>query len=993
MRRVGKILLYIFLSLIFLIVLLTIVAAVSENKIAKLAIEQAGKATNIGIELNDVEFSLIRSFPLARIQCNQLTVLTPPTSETSGNDTLFHADKLFLSVQVKPLIDGFFDVRKVEVNQAVAYYKVDSTGISNLDFLKDTTVQSQSGSSTSAIHLNLKELRVEDLVCEYNDQKQNARARVNIKNMDLTGRINDTEYQGNGELSAVLSDCLYPGTNAHLMQQLDIDFKGDYHNDTLFIDRTNLVLDNDAKLAGSGKLVLQDSIWAKLIIQAEKLDIGTLQKYLPGKLLSGYGISSLKGMLVADASVQGKLLGKELPVFDVAFKFTNGNVQYRDYPAIKTISFEGEADDDKENTLAGTQLKIGQLSFETDSSHFSFRGTVNNLLKPKFNIESKVDLKISEFASFIPDSLVQKPTGQVVAEFSTRGVLPDSISNEYIHTILNDTELKLQLINIDARKDSTLEVKNLNGSIEYHPGTVAISGLNGKLNTEYAILDRFELDAAIIGDPLKIDSLECEVSRFYAKMDSNTLIIDGRIKNLSHPEYAISGSIDANLAQLQRFLPDSMFSSVSGSVHSGFHSEASINLDSISDQIIDVLMEKSVFDLNMQNIQVTSADPIMNFNGLSGHLDYKNDSFRIDRLQVNYRNMNIEMNKLLASRVYQGAFQNKPVEITVVGDFYVDTIDYENLAIFMDENPSETSADNDKDTARYTYKIKGNFRAGHLQYEKANFENIKTKFLVKEGHYVIDSMSANAFNGSALSSAKIEMQANNEMIVWFKTDVKNMDVVKLVDAFGNYLDYEDIQKNNIRGTLTSVMDGKIVMKDFEPDYNELSLKGELTLENGALFNVKPVMEVEQISGVGIKNLDSLYFSTLSSSLFLFRNNLYIPRTEIRTSSFDAMFLGMYSFGEDYAYHIRLFLGEVLSSKSKANLRKQAQEGGFTEDDEKDLTKGRTSIYVVSKLENGKEKAGFDNKKDRLNMVARVNLQKQMLDMRFHPALVNYKTEE
>lgn len=993
MRRVGKILLYIFLSLIFLIVVLTIVAAVAENKIAKLAIEQAGKATNVEIELNNVEFSLIQSFPLARITCNQLTVLTPTTSGTSSYDTLFHADKLFLSVQIKPLLDGFFDVRKVEVNQAVAYYKVDTTGISNLDFLKDTSPRTQVDSASFAINLDLKELKVKDLICVYNDQKQNARANFSIKNMDLAGRINETKYQGNGELSAVLSDCMYPGTNAHLMQQLNIDFKGDYRNDTLFIDRTNLVLDNDAKFAGSGKLVLQDSIWTKLIIQAEKLDIGTLQKYLPGKLLSDYGISSLKGLLVADASIQGKLLGKELPVFDVAFKFTNGKVQYRDYPGIKTILFEGEADNNKENSLTGTQLKISQLSFETDSSRFSFRGTVNNLLKPKFNIESKVDLKISEFASFIPDSLMQNPVGQVVAEFSTSGDLPDSMTSEYIHTILYNTEFKLQLINIDAQKDSTLDIKNLNGGIEYHPGTIAISGLSGKLNTEYGKIDRFELDAAIIGDPLKTDSLECEISRFYAKMDSNTLVIDGKIKNLSHPDYAISGSIDANLAQLQRFLPDSMFSSISGSVHSGFHSEASINPDSISDQIIEVLMEKSVFDLNMQNVQVTSTDPMMNFNGLSGELEYENDSFRIDRLQVNYRNMKIEMNKLLASRVYQGAFRNNPVEITVVGNFYVDTVDYENLAVLMDETPTETSVNSDKDTTRYTYKLRGNFSTDHLIYEKANFENIKTKFLVKDGHYVIDSMSTEAFKGSALTSAKIEMQANNEMIVWFKTDIKNMDVVQLVDAFGNYLDYEDIQKNNVRGTLTSVMDGKIVMKDFEPDYNEMSLKGELTIENGALFNVKPVMEVEQISGVGIKNLDSLYFSTLSSSIFLFRNNLYIPRTEIRTSSFDAMFLGMYSFGEDYAYHIRLFLGEVLSSKSKANLRKQSQEGGFNDDDEKDLTKGRTSIYVVSKLENGKEKAGFDNKKDRLNMVARVNLQKQMLDMRFHPALVNYKTDE
>jgi len=328
----------------------------------------------------------------------------------------------------------------------------------------------------------------------------------------------------------------------------------------------------------------------------------------------------------------------------------------------------------------------------------------------------------------------------------------------------------------------------------------------------------------------------------------------------------------------------------------------------------------------------------------------------------------------------------------VNGDFYVDNVDYDQLGVLM-ETTTDASEDTAGDTAKYTYKINGKVRLDRLKYEGAVLENINSRFLVKDGYYVLDSMTMNGFQGSALTSAKIEMQGDDLITLWFKTNVKRMDATELLQTFGDYVDYEYIKAENMRGKVSAVLDGKIVLKNFETDYNELLLKGDLTLENGALFNVQPVMEIESIPAVGIKNLDSLYFSTLNSQLFLFRNDVYIPKTEIRTSSFDAMMLGMYSFGEDYAYHIRLFLGEVLSSKSKANLRKQAEEGGFTEEDEKDVTKGRTSIYVVSKSENGKEKAGFDNKKDRSNMVARVNLQKQMLDMRFHPTLVTYKTDE
>ena len=249
-----------------------------------------------------------------------------------------------------------------------------------------------------------------------------------------------------------------------------------------------------------------------------------------------------------------------------------------------------------------------------------------------------------------------------------------------------------------------------------------------------------------------------------------------------------------------------------------------------------------------------------------------------------------------------------------------------------------------------------------------------------------------AYKGSAFSSAKIEMKTDGEMDVYFHTKVNKMDASQMVDGFQEYITMDDFTSENVKGLISTNMDGKIVLdSNFDPVYNSLMLKGDLEIKDGALINVKPVMEVEKIPGVGLKNMDKLYLSTLNSSVFLFKNELYIPKTEIRSTSFDAMFLGMYSFGEDYAYHIRMFLGEVLSSKSKANLRKQAQDAGFEEDQE-DVAKGRSSIYLVSKKEGDKEKAWFDNKKDRTNMVAKVKAQEGALKFKFHPLFVTYETE-
>jgi len=993
LKRIVKILIYLILSLLLLILILAIVAAFSENKIARLAIDQVERTTDIPIEVEKIEFSLIRNFPLATIECNQLTVFTPDNAKAFANDTLFYTNKLFVSVDVKPLLHGFFDIRKVEFDQSKVFYEVDTSGYSNLDFLNDTTQVTEFDTSANTISIDLRDLKITDMTCIYNDLKQNATANLKLQSVNISGRANDTNYAGAGEMKAVLSGLKYPGTNAHLMQKMTMEFKGAFKNDSLKVDRATLDIDNDARFNASGKVALADTLWASLLVQAEKLDLGQLSKYVPDILFEKYGIKKASGILVADASIEGKLSSSELPAVDAAFRFSDGRIKYLDYPEIHIISMQGEVNNGKKRTLADTNLKFQNLKFSTDSSRFTLSGAVKNLDNPEFSLYSNVDISLKEAARFIPDSLVQNLSGRVQAELSTKGVMPDSITDTYIQTMMNNSQFVVNLQNIEAEKDSTMHVSGLNGTIEYKPNNIRLSGISGTADVPMIHINRFAVDASITGNPLNMDSLSISFENLEAELDSSKFQISGNVRNLSKPEYSVKGEINLDLAEISQFIPDSLVNSVSGKVHSRFQSAATLNLDSISDQAMRVAMEKSSFDLDLQNITVTSNDSMMNVKNVNGTLNYQNDTFNIKNLSVNYMGMKAQMNKVLVTNAYAGALQNKAVQIDVKGNFYADKVDYDRLAVFMEEPAQASSEEISAEPSKYTYKINGVASLDELKYEKAVFRNVKTKFLVKENYYVIDSMTMNAFDGYATTSAKVEMQDSAQMVVWFKTNMHNMDVTQLVDAFGEYMDYDDIQKNNVQGTLSSVMDGKIVMKDFEPDYDEMLLKGDISLENGALFNVKPVMEVEQISGVGIKNLDSLYFSTLNSSLFLFRNNLYIPRTEIRSSSFDAMFLGMYSFGEDYAYHIRMFLGEVLSSKSKANLRKQAQAGGFDDEDEKDVTKGRTSIYVVSKSENGKEKAGFDNKHDRANMVARVNLQQQMVNLNFHPKLVTYNTED
>jgi len=986
MKRARKFILYIFLVLFSLVIILAVAAALSENRIARLALEQVSKATDVPIEVGDIEFSLLRNFPKATIRCSDVWV------GTSQKDTLAQIGRLYVSVEAKPLLKQIFQIRKIELEDAVFNYFSDSTGASNVDFIMENDQNAVADSSSNAVFLNIEDLSLQNITLNYRDDKLMAGAQLFFEELELNGVINQEKYEGEVQGKAVLKDCAYASTNLYRMQQTDVLFQASYLDGVIGIDRAEIKIDNDAAFALTGMLTPGDSMLATLELQLERLDLAGVQKYLPDNLLRDAGIHNFAGNLRADAHISGILSDTIVPKIDVNFTLEDGRLKYGSYPFVRNLKVTGKASNGILQNNASGSLQISALSFQTDSSKVTLKGSLYDMARPRYTLNSELDLNLAEVAPFLPDSTFRKLRGKISASLTTKGTVPDSVSEEFVRTVMNSTRLDMNLSEVELQIDTSVEVSEINTKLTYEPGRLEIKQLQAYI-PEYD-LNLQNLSSEISGDFLIVDSLVARFDTLQATVGNSSFDLNGQLQNLHKPSYEIQGIVNIDLPDIRPYLPNNKVDSISGNFTAKLESAATIDPEKLDSHLYSIIFENSSFNLELNHITVQTPDSMLNIGNLSGALNYSNDSLRIDQLSADYQGMHAVAQKVLVDNVYTALLLNQPNQLLIHGNFYVDKFDYAFVEKVMSEDTVSAAETNKPgQPMNFTYKINGKLSAGSVKYENALFSDITSKFLVKENYYVFDSLRLKAFDGRALSSLKVEMQPDNRMVLFFKTNIDKMNTRQLVANFGEYMDYDEISANNVAGLLSTAMDGEIILKNYAPVYESLMLKGDLTIENGALFNVRPVMEVEKIKGIGLKNMDSLYFSTLNSSVFLFNNELYIPRTEIRTTSFDAMFLGMYSFGEDYAYHIRMFLGEVLSSKSKANLRKQMEEGGFSADDGKDVTRGRTSIYLVSKSENGKEKAGFDKKRDRANMVAKVNLQQQMVNLNFHPKLVKYETEE
>ncbi len=993
------------------ILLLVILAEIFKNDIVKIAIQKGAKTFDVPLSVGDVDFSLIYRFPLATIEFEDLVMTSEPLFNDSiiaAPDTLARISKLYASVDIWKLIDGNIFVKKIDIDNAKFKYIVDSLGNSNFDFLLkvDTDTIPEETSDTTVIQgvYSLEKLTLTDIDIDYFDDFMKFKTSLSIPEVTVKGELKPEGYLAQTEGEVLVKSIEYEDFHLEDLQKSRLLFDIVAMNDTLNV--SDITLDAaGAIFKGKGYIVQGDSLYENLTISGTDIDLAQNYKFLSQKLKDDLQLKELGGVLNVSGTTHGYISPNSIPQLDFNIDLGEGVVKYDIYPKVKNINLSVNVVNGYASRLESASVNIKKFHAETNTSKIDVSALVQNMTNIQYDVVADVTAGLKELKPFIPDSLIKDFGGIVSAKISTSGMLPDSITDSFYDYALERTKLNLKCNNVNILMDSIPAVRDFSGIFTYNAQNIGFKGIKVKIPEYNVDVTDGYLKTAFKGKISNYKNMALNIDSLMLKMQDSYFALSGKIKGFEHIDYDLNLDTKLGLSEIASMLPDSIVNSLSGSVTGNVSSKGQFYIDSIVDQAMPLLFENSHFGVSFNSVTVDMPDTIMNVNNLFGQLKYSSDTLWMDRVEGSYSGLDFSADSTTISNLFSAAIQNNKKELFVHGNFGVSDFDYALIdALMTDTVPAseeeqkaamEEALKEEPYVQNYTIRVNGKAKAKSVKYGDILVENIDTKFLAKvtDGHFVADQLNCNIFGGDALLSLRYEMNDNFRDVMFFKADVNKLNVSRMMDELETYIDQEDFKKENVLGDLTAQVDGKVVLQDYSPVYEEMLLNGDLLLENGALINVKPVMEVEKIPMIGIKGLDKLYFSTLKSNLFLFKNKMYIPRTEIRTSSFDAMFLGMYSFGEDYAYHIRMFLGEILASKSKHNLAKQAKEGGFDEDEEDDITKGRSSLYVVSKSENGKEKAGLDNKKARRNMSAKVKLQKQMVDMRFHPKLVNYDTEQ
>jgi hypothetical protein len=264
-----------------------------------------------------------------------------------------------------------------------------------------------------------------------------------------------------------------------------------------------------------------------------------------------------------------------------------------------------------------------------------------------------------------------------------------------------------------------------------------------------------------------------------------------------------------------------------------------------------------------------------------------------------------------------------------------------------------------------------NFKIDSLNYKTFSSSNITGTLNYKPRLLTFKSLNMEALNGLISGNGFITQNSYKSVIAKGIFNVKEIDVNRAFYIFHNF-GQDFLKAENIAGTLSGSLSVLLPMDSLlKPQIKSLTAEGKYKLIDGALINFDPVKQLS--SFIEISELENIHFEHMENDFFIKNNFLYIPQMDVRSSAADLSVNGKHSFDNDYEYHVKILLSQILSTKRKKN-KNSINEFGVVEDD----GLGRTSLplKIIGKGET--VKVGYDIKAAGKEVKNNINTERQTL---------------
>jgi hypothetical protein len=596
----------------------------------------------------------------------------------------------------------------------------------------------------------------------------------------------------------------------------------------------------------------------------------------------------------------------------------------------------------------GIRFKKGSLNI--DNYQFGVTGTISAQENLNLNITGN-NINISKVLRYFPDQYYN-----MIPDYNPSGILN-------IECRLNGPVTRTSNPHIEI----TSNLKK--GQISYNKSNLKITDLsfeghfsNGKRN--------------------KPETSTVTINNFKGKLGSSEYSGSIVVSDLCHPKTDLSLKGKVYPLDIKEFFNIQYITIAEGSadidlkILTDFWPKENIKLENI---IYMKPMAKVVFDkfsIGLKDINI----PIRNITGnLSVSETIKTEDFDFD----------FEDQKLNIT----GEFQNLPewlagnkVPLYIKADLKAGKILPE---AFLNSKIDVTSGETRKRVTAFPDDVflDINFVIDSLRYKTFSSSDIEGTLTYRPKAITFKTLKLHSLHGLIEGDGLVEQNNNKSIVFKGSYNIENIDIRKTFTSFHNF-GQDFIKAENLEGTLSGNLSLLLPLDSlFNPQVPSLTAEGKYILTDGELINFEPVKHLSKF--IELSELENISFQKLENDFFIKDNYLYLPQMEVRSSAVDLSVNGKHGFNDDYEYHLKVLLSELLSKKRKKNKTSSANtEFGVVEDD----GLGRTSMLIKIENKDGNFKIGYDIKAAGNEIKNKIKTEKQTLKTIFKEEYGWYKND-
>jgi hypothetical protein len=247
-----------------------------------------------------------------------------------------------------------------------------------------------------------------------------------------------------------------------------------------------------------------------------------------------------------------------------------------------------------------------------------------------------------------------------------------------------------------------------------------------------------------------------------------------------------------------------------------------------------------------------------------------------------------------------------------------------------------------------------NLKINSFTYKSFSASDIAAKLAYKPRLLTIKSLDMSSLSGLISGNGYIAQNVNKSIIAKGIFDVNEIDVNKTFTTFNNF-GQSFLKSENIKGSLSGSISLLLPMDSLlKPQIKTLTSEGKYILTKGSLIDFDPIKQLS--SFIELSELENIIFDKLENDFFIRNNFLYIPQMDVRSSAADLSINGKHNFDNNYEYHVKILLSEILSKKRKKGKSSNTEFGAIEDDG-----LGRTSLLLKIEGKGEEVKVGYDMK--------------------------------